>query len=305
MPIKDFPQLIERAREYPPARVAVAAAEDKEVQEGIKLAKEEGLIIPYLVGREDQVRAQAATIGLSLDDCVLVEAPDAVASARKAVELVSSGEADVVMKGMVSTSVFLKAVLNPDYGLRTGKLLSHVAAFDLPHFPRLLFMTDGGVNIAPDLMQKMQILQNSIDAVKALGYDQPRVALLAAVEVVNPQMPATVDAASLAKMAERGQIGGAIVDGPLALDNAVDVKAARQKGIKSPVAGEADILLVPDIEAGNVLGKSLSFLAGGTMAGIVMGSRAPVVLPSRADSAYSKFCSLVFASLVHHGSRAR
>lgn len=303
MRIRDFSQLLDRAREFPRARVAVAAAEDREALEAVKLAWEKELISPILVGREEEIKRQAQAVGFSLANCELVPAADPVASAITAVKLVSRSQADVVMKGLVSTSHFLKAVLNAEYGLRTGKLLSHVAAFDLPNFPRLLFMTDGGVNIAPDLAQKQEILQNAIDAVRALGYTQPKVAVLAAIEVVNPQMPATLDAANLAKMAERGQIKGAVVDGPLALDNAVNREAALHKGITSPVAGEADILLVPDIEAGNVLGKSLSFLAGGTMAGIVMGAKAPIVLPSRADTAYSKLCSLVFASLVYHGSR--
>ncbi len=294
---------MEKASRYPRARVAVAAAEDREVLEAVKLGWEKGLISPILVGSEKEIRGQAAEIGFSLADSDVFGVADAAASARKAVELVSSGEADVVMKGFVGTSIFLKAVLNPEYGLRTGKLLSHLAAFEIPRFPRLLFMTDGGVNIAPDLAQKQEILQNAVDAVTALGYSEPKVALLAAVEVVNPQMGATIDAASLSKMADRGQVKGALVDGPLALDNAIDREAALHKGIISPVAGEADILLVPDIEAGNVLAKSFSFMAGGTMAGIVMGSKAPIVLPSRADSAYSKLCSLVLASLVYHGSR--
>ena len=302
MLIKDFPQLMERAAGYPRARVAIAAAEDREVLAAVKLGWEKGLISPILVGAEREIRDLAAELGFSLTESEVVDVANAAASAKKAVELVSSGQADVVMKGLVGTPTFLKAVLNPEYGLRSGELLSHLAAFEIPRFPRLLFMTDGGVNIAPDLVQKKEILQNAIDAVVALGYSEPKVALLAAVEVVNPQMVATLDAAGLAKMADRGQIKGAVVDGPLALDNAIDREAALHKGIISPVAGAADILLVPDIEAGNVLAKSFSFLAGGTMAGIVMGSKAPIVLPSRADSAYSKLCSLVLASQVYHGS---
>lgn len=293
---------MERAGRYPRARVAVAAAEDREVLEAVKLGWEKELISPILVGSEKEIRSLAAEIGFRLADSQVFGVANAAASAGKAVELVSSGQADVVMKGFVGTSIFLKAVLNPEYGLRTGRLLSHLAAFEIPRFPRLLFITDGGVNIAPDLAQKQEILRNAIDAVRALGYSEPKVALLAAVEVVNPHMDATLDAASLSKMADRGQIKGALVDGPLALDNAIDREAALHKGIISPVAGVADILLVPDIEAGNVLAKSFSFLAGGTMAGIVVGSKAPIVLPSRADSAYSKLCSLVLASLVYHGS---
>ena len=222
---------------------------------------EKGLISPILVGSEKEIRGQAAEIGFSLADSDVFGVADAAASARKAVELVSSGEADVVMKGFVGTSIFLKAVLNPEYGLRTGKLLSHLAAFEIPRFPRLLFMTDGGVNIAPDLAQKREILQNAVDAVTALGYSEPKVALLAAVEVVNPQMGATIDAASLSKMADRGQVKGALVDGPWPWITP-STEAALHKGIISPVAGEADILLVPDIEAGNVLAKSFSFWPG-------------------------------------------
>lgn len=304
MRLKDFSQMLERAPKHPLTRVAVAAAADEGVLEGVKLAVEARLIEPLLVGNETEIKKAAAEIRLPLAACELIAAPDAITSAATAVKLVSSGEADVVMKGMVGTAYLLKAVLNEEYGLLTGRLLSHVAAFAVPNFSRLLFMTDGGVNIAPDIGQKQVILQNAIDAVRALGYTNPKVAVLGAVETVNPQMDATIDAAILTKMAARGQIKGALVDGPLALDNAISSDAAEQKRINSPVAGDADLLLVPNIEAGNIFGKSLTFLAGGIMAGIVVGSKAPVILPSRADTAYSKFCSLIFASLVYQGRQA-
>lgn len=219
------------------------------------------------------------------------------------VRLVHENRADVLMKGLVDTATFMKAVLNPDFGLRTGELLSHLAAFEVPNFNRIIFVTDGGINIAPTLEEKISILKNAIRALRAIGYTEPKVAVLSAVETVSFKMQSSVDAAILAKMAERNQIKGALVDGPLALDNAVSEEAAAHKGIKSPVAGRADLILVPNIETGNALGKSLTFLAGGLMAGIVVGAKAPVVLSSRADSPLSKLMSIVLACLVKRGEK--
>jgi phosphate butyryltransferase len=216
-------------------------------------------------------------------------------AAEEAVKAVSSGRADVLMKGMVSTSVLLKAVLNKEYGLRTGNVLSHVAVFEVPGFDRFTIVTDAAMNIAPDLKQKVQIVKNSVAVAQSIGIKIPKVAPIAAVEVVNPDMQATIDAASLSQMCARGQISGCVIDGPLALDNAVSLDAAEHKGIKSEVAGRADILMVPTIEVGNALYKSLIYFAKAKVGAVIAGAKAPIVLTSRADSSESKLYSLALA----------
>jgi phosphate butyryltransferase len=295
---RNFKEMLQRAQELPKSRLSVAAADDLEVLKSVKNAYEKGLVDPILVGDRKKIKELSRQINFEVEDEQIYDIPEPKSATEKAVRLVSEGKADIIMKGMVGSSEFMKTVLNSEYGLRTGKTLSHLAAYDVPEYERVLFMTDGGINISPGLYQKVEILQNAIDAVRSLGFDEPKVGVLAAVEVVNPQMEATMHAAVLSKMAERGQIRGAVVDGPLALDNAINEEAARQKKIKSPVAGKADILLVPDIETGNIFGKSLIYLAGGTMAGIVLGAAAPIVMTSRADTADGKLCSIVMASLV-------
>ncbi len=250
-------------------------------------------------GDIDEIEKVADGIGLKLDPkfIELVDEKDIVGACRTAVRLVSTGKADYLMKGLVGTSTFLKQVLNAEYGLRTGRILSHLACIDVKGYDRLLFITDGGINISPTLEEKKVILQNAVDLVSSIGVSRPKVAILAAVEQVNPKMEATLHGAMLTKMADRGQIKNADVDGPFALDNAVSKKAAEHKGISSPVAGEADILLVPNIESGNLMAKSITFLGGGTMAGLVLGAKAPIVLTSRADDKETKLTSMALGAL--------
>jgi phosphate butyryltransferase len=298
--IKSLAELLERAREYGPLRLAVAAAEDSEVLLAIKAAQELGIAEPVLVGKEDRTRVLAEEIGVDLTGITVINADQPAQCAWQAVELVSSGQADLLMKGLIATADILRAVLDKEIGLRTGRILSHVMIYEVAGYDRLFFLTDGGMNPAPDLKQKADIVVNAVQTAHALGIAQPKVAALAAVEVVNPDMQATLDAAALAQMAARGQLKGCIVDGPLALDNAVDEEAARHKGIVSPVAGQADILLVPDIEAGNVLGKALTYFGRAKSAGIVVGARVPVVLVSRADTHEAKLLAIALGTVVAH-----
>jgi phosphotransacetylase/acyl dehydratase len=263
-----------------------------------------GLIEPILVGPRIRIEAAAKAAGIDIAPYRLVEAPHSEASAAAAVALVSTGEARLLMKGSLHTDELLHAVLAPQSGLKTGRRLSHVYLFDVPAYPRPLLITDAAVNIAPTLEEKRDIVQNAIDLAHVMGIQTPRVALLSAVETVNPKIPSTLDAAALSKMAERGQIRGGLVDGPLAFDNAVSPAAAAEKGITSSVAGQADILLVPDLEAGNMLAKQLSFLAGADAAGIVLGARVPIILTSRADSERTRIASCAVAVLLAYARQA-
>lgn len=299
---RNLDEVIEAAKALPQRqRLAVAAAQDQDVLEAVRDAVEWGVVSAILVGDEAKITEVARAVKLNLTKCEIVSERDPVLAARKAVALVAAGEADLVMKGKVGTADILRAVLDKEQGLRTGKLLSHVTAMDIEGYSRLLFMTDGAMNIAPDLGQKVQIVQNAIDVVRALGFATPKVAALAAVELVNPDMPAAVEAALLAKMSQRGQIRGAEVDGPLALDNAVSFHSAEIKGIVSPVAGQADILMVPDIEAGNVLYKSVVYFAKARVAGVIAGAKAPVVLTSRSDTHQAKLDSIAFSAVFAAG----
>ena len=295
--ITRYRELIEQVQKMEPARVAVAAAQDDAVLQACQDAYERGLATFTLFGDMARIEAAAQKSGVRLDGMKIVNEPDDMRSAMQAVECVSTGKADIVMKGLINTGDLLRAVLDKSIGLRTGRVLSHLAMFELSGFNRLIGVTDGGMNILPTLQQKADIIQNATAVFHKLGVDPVRVAVLAAVETVNADMPATIDAAALAKMNDRGQIRGVIVDGPLALDNAVSEEAARHKGIVSPVAGKADLLIVPNIEVGNVLGKSLVFMAGGTIAGLIVGARRPIVVTSRADTPESKVISIALASL--------
>lgn len=294
--LKSMDDIMALARKRGQVGLAVAAAEDHEVLQAVKLAADGGLVQPLLVGNAERIRQVAAEVELDLGGAVVYDAPNPVAAAAQAVALVRSGQAKLLMKGLIQTADLMRAVLDKENGLRTGRTLSHVAILDVPPHDHLYFMTDGGINIAPDLTRKAEIIQNAIDTLRALGYEQPKVACLAALEQVNPDMPATLDAALLAKMSDRGQIKGGIVDGPFGLDNAVSPEAARLKGLKGPVAGVADILMVPAIESGNILYKALAFMnpTGLRQAGLVVGAKAPVVLLSRADSHDSKLHSIAF-----------
>lgn len=290
-------ELITKATQLTSKVVAIAAAEDEEVIEAVSLALDKQLASFILFGHEEKIIAllKEHNVEASHPALKIVAADGAKKASQLAVKAVSSGEAEVLMKGNVPTATILKEVLNKEYGLRTGNVLSHVAAFEVPGYEQLIFVTDAAMNVAPDLQQKVQIVQNSVQVARALGIDLPKVAPLAAVEVVNPAMQATVDAALLTQMNNRGQIKDCIIDGPLALDNAVSALAAEHKGIQSEVAGQADILFVPTIEAGNVLYKSLIYFAKAKVGAIIAGAKAPIVLTSRADSAESKLNSLALA----------
>lgn len=297
MRYESFEALTVQAKSLSLARVAVAAAADREVLQAVKMAQDEGLVKPVLVGDVPQIKGLALEIGLRLEEAELVHEPDAVRAAHKAVDEVVEGKADFLMKGLVNSSDFLRAVLRSERGLKTGRLLSHLAAFHVPSYPQLLFVTDGGMNIGPDLKQKKEILENTLGYLHGIGMEQVKVIALTANEVVNPKMPQTVDAHALSEMGEKGEFPGAIVEGPLALDCAVSAAALKHKGLQSQIGGKADVLLVPTIEVGNVLGKSLVYFAGATMAGVVLGAQVPVVLTSRSDTPRSKLMALTLASL--------
>jgi phosphate butyryltransferase len=298
MPIRTFAELLDAAKEKGPKTVAVAAGHQEEVMLAGLDAEVTGIAEVILVGDTDRIQEIAQTEGFDISRMELVEAIHPREAAYQVMKLVHDGEADIAMKGKVETSDFLRAALSRDLDLRTGRLFTHVAAFEIPEFDRLIFISDAGVVVAPDLEQKVQIVQNAILVAHALGIKLPRVAVLAATEVVNPKIPTTLDAANLSKMADRRQIRGGLVDGPLALDNAISPESARIKGIRSEVAGYADILITPDIEAGNVLAKAITYFAQGKMAGVVVGARCPLILPSRSDTREAKLVSLALGVML-------
>jgi phosphate butyryltransferase len=281
-----------------PKRVAVAAAANPLVLRSIQAAQERGLVVPTLVGPSRDIEAAADEGEIDLNGMSVVSTETTPESAACAVDLVREGKADILMKGHLHTNDFLHAVLRSEVGLRTDRLLSHVFVMQIPMYHKLLLITDAAINISPDLMQKAVILQNAIDMLRQLGVDPPKAAVLSAIETINPKIPSTVDAACLHKMSERGQIKNALVDGPMAFDNAISAEAAREKGMRSAVAGDVDIVLVPDIDAGNILYKNLVYLANAEIAGLVMGAQAPIVLTSRADTVAARVHSLALASLV-------
>lgn len=294
--------LIARCRGLAPVKTAVAhPCDESSLQAAIGAAKA-GIVQPILVGPTGKIAAVAAKEALDLSPYEIVDAPHSHAAAEKAVELVRLGKAELLMKGSLHTDELLGAVVRKDTGLRTARRITHCFILDVPTYPKPLIITDAAVNIYPSLEEKVDIVQNAIDLARALGLERPLVAILSAIETVNEKIHSTLDAAALCKMADRGQIVGAIVDGPLALDNAISKTAAQIKGIRSPVAGQADILVVPDLEAGNMLYKNLNFLADAEGAGIVLGARVPIILTSRADSVRSRLASCAVAALY---SRAR
>ncbi len=303
MILRNFDEVLEAAKKRPPQRVAVAAAHDLSLLEAVKEAMQQGLARPILVGDAERIRGLGASIGLHVQQMNIVDVPDEIRAAREAARMAREGEADVVMKGHIHSDDFLRAILDREIGLRTGVIMSHIFIFEMPDRDRLLFVTDCAMNIAPDLTQKAQIILNAVYLARLFGYERPKVGVVAAVELVNPAMPATLEAAALAKMSERGQFPDCIIDGPFGFDNVISLAAARIKGIESPVAGRADIVLVPDIEAGNILAKAFAHLVRGRLAGVVVGASAPVVLTSRADSAESKFFSIACAALMAELSR--
>jgi phosphotransacetylase len=291
-------QLVDQAQQNPPTRVAVAAAAHKLVLQSVQRAVNLGLIIPLLVDREQDIWRQAEAIGWDLQDHQIVCTETKAAAAAAAVDLVRRGEAQVLMKGYLHTSEMLQAVLRNETGLRTDRLLSHVFVLEVPTYHKLLLITDAAINIRPNIAQKAAITQNAVDLARKLGIERPKVAALSSVETINPNIPSTVHAACLSKMAERGQIKGAIVDGPLAFDNAISAEAARDKAIVSPVAGDVDVVVAPDLDAGNILSKNLEYLASAKVAGIVMGATVPVVLTSRSDPPRARVYSLALAGLL-------
>jgi phosphate acetyltransferase len=296
----NYERLIAKARELKPATTAVAHPCDEASLRGAVEAAEAGLIKPILVGPAARIAAAAKEAQLDLADFETVDSPHSAASAAKAVELVRAGRASLLMKGSLHSDELLSAVVHKEAGLRTGRRISHVFIMDVPSYAEPLFITDAAVNIVPDLECKRDIIQNAIDLHAGLGLGQPRVAILSAVETVTTKIPSTIEAAALCKMADRRQITGAEIDGPLALDNAISTDAAHIKGIVSPVAGRAQILVVPDLEAGNMLAKNLSFLAGADAAGIVLGARIPIILTSRADNLRTRLASCAVAGLYAH-----
>ena len=298
-----YEQLLVRCRSLEPVPTAVAHPCEETALAGAIEAGAKGLIIPILVGPTDKIREIAKKHLIDLGQTRIVDAPHSHASAAKAVELVRLGQAELLMKGSLHSDELLGAVIAKETGLRTGRRISHVFIMDVPTYHKVLVVTDAAINIAPSLEDKVDILQNAIDLVISLGVARPKVAILAAVETVNSKMIATIDAAALCKMADRGQITGAVIDGPLAFDNAISKDAARIKGIKSEVAGDPDILLVLDLEAGNILAKQLSFLANADSAGLVLGARVPIILTSRADSVRSRIASCAVAMLAAHARR--
>ncbi len=303
--MKKLEEILDAVREYPIKRVAVAAAEDRTVVEAVKLAADGDVAETVLGGDERRIRQLAERAGFRLGKNQVVHEPVPEMAALRAAELVSSGKADALMKGYIHTDDFLRAVLDKGVGLRCGLRMSHVFACELPAYDRLVLVTDSAMNIAPDLEAKAEIVLNAVHLAHVLGISEPRVACLAAVELLNPAMQATVDATCLHKMWDRGQFPpGCIVDGPFGFDNAVSPGAAEHKNIGGPVAGVADILLVPCIESGNIVVKSFVYSAGAKVAGAVVGAKAPVVLTSRADSAESKFLSIAMAVLTCGVERA-
>ncbi len=299
-----YEQLLERCRSLAAVPTAVAHPCEASALAGPMEAAAKGLITPILVGPAAKIAEIAKAEGIDLGATPIIDVPHSHAAANKAVELVRSGQAELLMKGSLHTDELLGAVVARETGLRTGRRLSHVFIMDIPTYHKVLIVTDGAINIAPTLEDKVDIVQNAIDLAISLGVARPKVAILAAVETVTSKMPATIDAAALCKMAERGQIRGGVLDGPLAFDNAISREAAKVKGITSEVAGDPDILLAPDLESGNILAKQLTFLANADSAGLVLGARVPIILTSRADSVRSRIASCGVAMLAAHARRA-
>lgn len=296
MPISSFQDLKPRLRGLPPKKAVVAAAHDEHTLQAVFAARRVGLIRPILVGRGEEIRGLARAQGETLAPDQVVEAGDEEDCAYKSVALIREGAGAMLIKGMLQTGTLMKAVVSHETGIRSSKLLSHVAILDVPRYHKLLFITDGGMVVAPDLEQKRHILQNAVDFCRLLGYDRPKVAILCAVETVTDAMPETRDAAQLKSEAGGGAFGPCIVEGPISLDLATDREAARIKSYRSPVAGDADILLAPSIAAGNFLGKALYGLAGGQMAGVVLGAQVPITVNSRGATAQEKYSSIVLCA---------
>jgi phosphate butyryltransferase len=295
MVLASLDRFIELARQKGIKKLVIAVAQDEDVLKAAGLARTNGLITPVLVGNEAAIRQASEKAGFAMEGIDVFHEPDNAAACALAVRLIREGKADILMKGMVATGILVKAMLDKEGGLLKGGLLSHLAFFETPYYPKLLCITDAALNIAPDINDKVSIVVNAVNAYHSLGINEPRVAILAPVETVNPKMEATVHGAMLTQMQRRKQIKGCLVDGPLALDNAISAEAAHHKGLNSEVAGQADILVAPDLNAGNALYKSLNFLGGAVSAAVVAGAAVPVVLTSRADDEKSKYLSIALA----------
>ena len=296
MDLKQLNDLIDIARGKPTKRLAVAAAGDHAVLDAVQNAMNEDIIIPVLVGDKQKINEIAEELGMDTSKITLHHEPNPAKASQKAVSLVRRGEADILMKGLVSTAPLLKAVLDKENGLRKGGTLSHFALVESPHYHKLFGVTDAAMNIAPEFQEKVDMINNAVDVFHGLGFPQPKVAVIAPLEVVNPKIDSTSHAAMLAKMNDRGQLKDCIVDGPFAIDNAVSKEAAEHKKIHSSVAGDADILMTPELNSGNVLYKTLMFLGGCTSAAVIMGAQVPIVLTSRADTEKSKMMSIALAA---------
>ncbi len=296
MELTKLQQLVERAKAGVTKRLVVAAAADEPVLEAVCAANREKIIQPILVGNKSEIIKIAEKLNLQISDFEIIDESDDAKASSIAVRLIREGKAEILMKGLVQTSTLLKAVLDKENGLRKGNLLSHFALMESPFYHKLIAIADGGVNIAPTFEEKVTILENSVEVFHKLGYECPKVAIVGAVETVNPKMETTIHAAMLTQMNRRKQIKGCKVDGPFALDNAVSKEAAKHKGIESDVAGDADLMLVPNIDAGNLIYKCMGFLGSATSAAIIMGAKVPIILTSRADSDRSKMMSIALAA---------
>ena len=296
MVISSFSALKSRLQHLSPREAVVAAAHDEHTLQAVLAARRDGLIRPILVGRRNEIRSIARSLGEELSPEQIVDAQDDLECAARSVALIREGKGDILIKGMLQTGTLLKAVVHRETGIRASQVMSHVAILDVPRYHKLLFITDGGMVVAPNLEQKGHILKNAVDFCRFLGYERPKAAALCAVETVNPAMPETGDALSLKEAGERGEFGPCIVEGPISLDLATDREAALVKGYHSPVAGDADILLVPAIAVGNVLGKALYGLAGGQMAGVVLGAAVPITINSRGATPEEKYYSILLCA---------
>ena len=306
--LNKFPRLAalaERARDLPAIRAAIVHPCDVASLAGAMEARDLDMIEPVLVGPRRKIEAAAEAAGLSLAGLAIEDAPHSHAAAERAVDLVRAGAAQAIMKGALHTDEVMAAIVRDTVGLKTERRISHIFVIDAPLYPKLMLVSDAAVNIAPDLLAKRDIVQNAIDLARAIGVARPKVAILSAVETVTPKIPSTVEAAALCKMADRGQIVGGLLDGPLAFDNAISRDAATTKGIVSDVAGDADVLIAPDLEAGNILAKQLVFLAGAEDSGLVLGARCPVMLTSRADGPAARIASVALAQLYVHWAEAQ
>ena len=296
--IRSMIELTQAAKSAPPKKMAVACAEDAPVLEAVKLAYENKIITPVLVGDKQKIIEEAKKAGAPVDEWEIIDIPDKKAACEAAAKLAGEGKVRLIMKGMVDTSIIMKAVLNKEYGLRKEGALSHVGVLEVEGFDHMFAVTDSALNIAPDLETKAAIVKNAVEVAHALGNEEPKVAALCAVEKVNEKMQCTLEAAELSKMNQEGKIEGCVVEGPFALDNAVSKEAAEHKGVSGVVAGNADILLVPDIEAGNLLIKSMEYFANAKKAGVIMGAKVPVALTSRATSPESKMYTIAIAKVI-------